>query len=143
MNAKITFFIYTHTFLGSVEKHGGRNSTKGVFTQSFHSKRLRWRMQTFTMAVANVYDGGCKRLRERMQTFAVKRWCKDTPFVEFLPPCFSTEPPSPQHYLSMSKKITLVKEGKGVCVRQVDVRTASSSYCLPNRKRLVAFPALH
>ena len=25
------------------------------------------------MAVANVYDGGCKRLRERMQTFAVKR----------------------------------------------------------------------
>ena len=41
------------------------------------------------------------------------------------------------------KKITLVKEGKGVCVRQVDVRTASSSYCLPNRKRLVAFPALH
>ena len=30
-------------------------------------------MQTFTMAVANVYDGGCKRLRERMQTFAVKR----------------------------------------------------------------------
>ena len=30
-------------------------------------------MQTFTMAVANDYDGGCKRLRERMQTFAVKR----------------------------------------------------------------------
>ena len=29
--------------------------------------------QTFTMADANVYDGGCKRLRERMQTFAVKR----------------------------------------------------------------------
>ena len=28
-------------------------------------------MQTFTMAVANVYDGGCKRLRERMQTFAM------------------------------------------------------------------------
>ena len=27
------------------------------------------------MAVANVYDGGCKRLRERMQTFAVKRGC--------------------------------------------------------------------
>ena len=36
-------------------------------------KRLRWRMQTFAMAVANVYDGGCKRLRWRMQTFAVKR----------------------------------------------------------------------
>ncbi len=30
-------------------------------------------MQTFTMADANVCDGGCKRLRERMQTFAVKR----------------------------------------------------------------------
>ena len=39
---------------------------------SFHRKRLRWRMQTFTMAVANVYDGGCKRLRERMQTFGGK-----------------------------------------------------------------------
>ena len=25
------------------------------------------------MAVANVYDGGCKRLRWRLQTFAVKR----------------------------------------------------------------------
>ena len=36
-------------------------------------KRLRWRMQTFTVADANVCDGGCKRLRERMQTFAVKR----------------------------------------------------------------------
>ena len=36
-----------------------------------------------------------------------------------------------------------LEEGKGVCVTQVDVRTASSSYCLPNRKRLVAFPALH
>ena len=50
-------------FIGSVEKHGGRNSTKGVFTQSFHRKRLRWRMQTFTMAVANVCGKGCKRLR--------------------------------------------------------------------------------
>ena len=28
--------------------------------------------QTFTMADANVYDGGCKRLRERMQTFTGK-----------------------------------------------------------------------
>ncbi len=29
-------------------------------------------MQTFTMADANVYDGGCKRLRWRLQTFAGK-----------------------------------------------------------------------
>ena len=43
---------------GSVEKHGGRNSTKGVIHH---------------LVTANVYDGGCKRLRERMQTFAVKR----------------------------------------------------------------------
>ena len=56
---------------GSLEKHGGRDSTKGVFSPSFHRKRLRWRLQTFAMAVANVCDGGCKRLRERMQTFAV------------------------------------------------------------------------
>lgn len=49
----------------------------------------------------------------------------------------------PQMFYRPRKKITLVKEGKGVCVRQVDVRTANSSYCLPNRKRLVAFPALH
>ena len=27
-------------------------------------------MQTFTMAVANVCDGGCKRLREKMQCTA-------------------------------------------------------------------------
>ena len=49
---------------GSLEKHGGRDSTK----VSLH--------HLFT---ANVYDGGCKRLRERMQTFAVKRevHCKD------------------------------------------------------------------
>ena len=35
-------------------------------------KRLRWRMQTFAMADANVCDGGCKRLRWRLQTFAGK-----------------------------------------------------------------------
>ena len=35
-------------------------------------KRVRWRLQTFTMVVANVYDGGCKRLRWRLQTFAGK-----------------------------------------------------------------------
>ena len=39
---------------GSVEKHGGRNSTKGVFTPSFHRKRLRWRLQTFAGKDANV-----------------------------------------------------------------------------------------
>ena len=42
---------------GSVEKHGGRNSTKGVIHHLF---------------TANVYDGGCKRLRWRLQTFAGK-----------------------------------------------------------------------
>ena len=54
--------------LGSVEKPGGRDSIKGVFSP-----------QTFTMAVANVCDGGCKRLRWRVQTFAGKEavHCKD------------------------------------------------------------------
>ena len=31
---------------------------------------MRWRMQTFAMADANVYDGGCKRLREKRQCTA-------------------------------------------------------------------------
>ena len=44
---------------------------KGFLNEdAFSCKRLRWRMQTFTMAVANVCDGGCKRLRERLQCFA-------------------------------------------------------------------------
>ena len=40
---------------------------------------MRWRMQTFAMADANVCGGGCKRLRERMQTFAGKEavHCRD------------------------------------------------------------------
>ena len=33
------------------------------------TKRLQWRVQTFTMADANVYDGGCKRLREKAHSF--------------------------------------------------------------------------
>ena len=50
----------------------GQTRGKGIPLQaSFHRKRLRWRMQTFTMAGANVYDGGCKRLRWRMQTFTM------------------------------------------------------------------------
>ena len=51
----------------------GQTRGKGIPLQaSFHRKRLRWRMQTFTMADANVYNGGCKRLRWRMQTFTGK-----------------------------------------------------------------------
>ena len=51
----------------------GQTRGEGIPLQtSFHRKRLRWRMQTFTMAGANVYDGGCKRLRWRMQTFTGK-----------------------------------------------------------------------
>ena len=50
----------------------GQTRGKGIpLKTSFHRKRLRWRMQTFTMAGANVYDGGCKRLRWRMQTFTM------------------------------------------------------------------------
>ena len=55
-------------FSGSVEKHGGKEFHKRCLYTIFSP-------QTFTMADANVYDGGCKRLRERMQTFAVKRGC--------------------------------------------------------------------
>ena len=44
---------------------------KGFLNEdAFSCKRLRWRMQTFAMADANVYDGGCKRLREKMQCTA-------------------------------------------------------------------------
>ena len=51
---------------GSADKQGG----KGIPLQtSFHRKRLRWQMQTFTMADANVYNGGCKRLREKAHSF--------------------------------------------------------------------------
>ena len=50
----------------------GQTRGKGIPLQaSFHRKRLRWRMQTFTMAGANVYNGGCKRLQWRVQTFTM------------------------------------------------------------------------
>ena len=44
----------------SGQTRGERDSTTDVFSP-----------QTFTMADANVYNGGCKRLRWRMQTFAM------------------------------------------------------------------------
>ena len=48
----------------------GQTRGKGIPLQaSFHRKRLRWRMQTFTMAGANVCDGGCKRLRDKAHSF--------------------------------------------------------------------------
>ena len=64
----------------SGQTRGERDSTTDVFSpQTFTMadanvynggrKRLRWRMQTFTMADANVYDGGCKRLREKAHSF--------------------------------------------------------------------------
>ena len=67
----------------SGQTRGERDSTTDVFSpQTFTMadanvynggcKRLRWRMQTFTMADANVYNGECKRLRWRMQTFTGK-----------------------------------------------------------------------
>ena len=47
---------------GSLETHGGRDSTKSVFSA-----------QTFAMTDANVCRGGCKRLRERLQCFASEK----------------------------------------------------------------------
>ena len=38
---------------------------------SFHRKRLRWRLQTFAGAVANVCGNGCKRLREKRQCHCI------------------------------------------------------------------------
>ena len=38
---------------------------------SFHRKRLRWRLQTFAGAVANVCGNGCKRLRENRQCHCI------------------------------------------------------------------------
>ena len=46
--------------LSGQTRGGERDSTTDVFSP-----------QTFTMADANVYNGGCKRLRWRMQTFAM------------------------------------------------------------------------
>ena len=61
----VAFLISVHQkwkIYGSVETHGGRDSTKGVFSP-----------QTFTMTDANVCGGGCKRLRERLQCFASEK----------------------------------------------------------------------
>ena len=58
-----------------MDERGKTRLTIKTWRKGFHKRRLFtiFSPQTFTMAVANVYDGGCKRLRERMQTFAVKR----------------------------------------------------------------------
>ena len=58
-----------------MDERGKTRLTIKTWRKGFHKRRLFtiFSPQTFTMAVANVCDGGCKRLRERMQTFAVKR----------------------------------------------------------------------
>ena len=58
-----------------MDERGKTRLTIKTWRKGFHKRRLFtiFSPQTFAMAVANVYDGGCKRLRERMQTFAVKR----------------------------------------------------------------------
>ena len=58
-----------------MDERGKTWLTIKTWGKGFHKRRLFtiFSPQTFAMAVANVYDGGCKRLRERMQTFAVKR----------------------------------------------------------------------
>ena len=58
-----------------MDERGKTRLTRKTWGKGFHKRRLFtiFSPQTFAMAVANVYDGGCKRLRERMQTFAVKR----------------------------------------------------------------------
>ena len=64
-----------------MDERGKTRLTRKTWGKGFHKRCLFtiFSPQTFTMAVANVCDGGCKRLRERMQTFAVKRevHCKD------------------------------------------------------------------
>ena len=62
-------------------------------------KRLRWRMQTFTMADANVYDGGCKRLREKAHSFGESDpvWPMSVPRASYSPrekPWEKTSPPA-------------------------------------------------
>ena len=58
-----------------MDERGKTRLTIKTWRKGFHKRRLFtiFSPQTFAMAVANVYDGGCKRLRERLQTFAVKR----------------------------------------------------------------------
>ena len=57
-----------------MDERGETRLTIKTWRKGFHKRRLFtiFSPQTFTMADANVYDGGCKRLRERMQTFAGK-----------------------------------------------------------------------
>ena len=47
--------------------------SRKTWGKEFHKRCLYtiFSPQTFTMADANVYDGGCKRLRWRLQTFAM------------------------------------------------------------------------
>ena len=56
-----------------MDEKGKTRLTIKTWGKGFHKRRLFtiFSPQTFTMAVANVCDGGCKRLRWRMQTFAV------------------------------------------------------------------------
>ena len=57
-----------------MDERGKTWHTIKTWGKGFHKRRLFtvFSPQTFTMAVANVYDGGCKRLRWRLQTFAGK-----------------------------------------------------------------------
>ena len=57
-----------------MDERGKTRLTIKTWGKGFHKRCLFtiFSPQTFTMAVANVYDGGCKRLRWRLQTFAGK-----------------------------------------------------------------------
>ena len=57
-----------------MDERGETRLTIKTWGKGFHKRRLFtiFSPQTFAMAVANVYDGGCKRLRWRLQTFAGK-----------------------------------------------------------------------
>ena len=57
-----------------MDEKGKTRLTIKTWGKGFHKRRLFtiFSPQTFAMAVANVYDGGCKRLRWRLQTFAGK-----------------------------------------------------------------------
>ena len=57
-----------------MDERGKTRLSRKTWGKGFHKRRLFtiFSPQTFAMAVANVYDGGCKRVRERMHTFAGK-----------------------------------------------------------------------
>ena len=69
------FFVPTYLQSPLSKDRGKRWLSRKTWGKEFHKRCLYtiFSPQTFTMADANVCDGGCKRLRERMQTFAVKR----------------------------------------------------------------------